>query len=70
MEHVHHFLPGHPTLSHGQTMQEAVNGAIWQAVAALKASKKLAILPPDEDIKVSGWTDQDFSYDYEAIENV
>lgn len=63
MEHIHHFLPGHPTLSHGETVQEAVNGAMWQAIAALKASKKRGILPPDEDIRQSGWSDEDLIFD-------
>ena len=52
MTHVQKFLPGHPTISFGDTPQEALNAAMWQAKLILKATKKLAILPPRADVTI------------------
>lgn len=50
MPHVQRFLPGHPTISFGDTPQEALNAAIWQAKKILLATEKLSILPPRADV--------------------
>lgn len=62
MEHVHKFIPGHPTLSFGSTPEEATNAAQWQAQSVLRATRQLAILPPPADIRK--FTDFDSTFEY------